>query len=193
MAGLSDFLIGTQDKLKQVPRLSTQQLGLQNNIGNSAQQLLPQVQQGFDFAPIAQQARTQFNTQTIPSLAERFTSLGAQGSSAFQGALGSAGAGLEEGLSALNSQYDFANQGQQQQLLLSLLGLSLQPQFENIFMPGQQGFLQNAGAGLGAGLGLLSGPGIGSAVGSGLGGLGALLRLLFGNNQQSKQPQVGAS
>ncbi len=192
MAGISDFLIGTQDQIKQVPRLSAQQLGLHNNAGNAANQLLPQVQQGFNFAPIAQQARTQFNTQTIPSLAERFTAMGNQGSSDFRAALGSAGAGLEEGLAGLQSQYDFANQGQQQQLLLSLLGLGLQPQFENIFMPGQQGFLQNLGASLGGGLGALAGPGIGTAASAGIGGLGALLKLLLGN-QQGQQGQQGVS
>lgn len=161
MAGVVDslkqFLIGQPGQLQQFPRLSPQQLGLQSSLGGSAQQLLPQVQQGFDFAPIAQQARTQFNTQTVPSLAERFTSLGAQNSSAFQGALGQAGAGLEESLAGLQSKYGLAQQGQQQQLLLALLGMALQPQFENAYFPSRPGLFQGLAGGLGSGLGTLGG------------------------------------
>ena len=50
------------------------------------------------FEPMAERARSQFQTQTIPSLAERFTSMGegAQRSSGFQRALGGAGVDLEE-------------------------------------------------------------------------------------------------
>ena len=59
---------------------------------------------GMDFEPLRQQAMTQFNTQTVPSLAERFTSLGGgQRSSAFQGALGQAGAGLQENLAGMQT------------------------------------------------------------------------------------------
>jgi hypothetical protein len=161
MAGMLDslkqFLVGSPGQLQQFPRLSPQQLQLQGQAGNAAQQLLPGTQQGFNFAPIAQQARTQFNTQTIPSLAERFTSLGGQGSSAFQGALGQAGAGLEEGLAGLESKFGLANQGQQQQLLLALLGMALQPQHENAYFPSRPGLLQGLGGGLGSGLGTLGG------------------------------------
>lgn len=124
-------------------------------------QLLQQTNQRTQagFAPLAQKATTQFNTQTIPSLAERFTAMGGgQNSSAFQGALGSAGAGLQENLAGLESQYNLQQGGQQQNLLLSLLGLFLRPQFENNFMAGGQGIFH----------------GLAGGVGQGLGGLGAL-------------------
>lgn len=66
------------------------------------------------FEPIAQDARRQFNTQTVPGLAERFTAFGGgqggQRSSAFQGALGSAGANLESQLAALRADYGLRNQ-----------------------------------------------------------------------------------
>lgn len=73
-------------------------------------QQLQQGMQNADFGGIENAARRNFQTQTIPSIAERFTAFGnGQRSSAFQGALGSAGANLESQLGALRSQY-----GQQQ-------------------------------------------------------------------------------
>lgn len=85
-----------------------------------------------DFAPIEAQARKGFAENTIPSIAERFSSLGAQGSSAFGQQLGAAGAGLETDLAALRSQY---NMGQQQNLQ-NLLRIGLQPQYEAFYQPG---------------------------------------------------------
>lgn len=85
-----------------------------------------------DFAPIEAQARKGFSENTIPSIAERFSSLGAQGSSAFGQQLGAAGAGLETDLAALRSQY---NMGQQQSLQ-NLLRIGLQPQYEAFYQPG---------------------------------------------------------
>lgn len=84
----------------------------------------------------------QFNEQIVPGLAERFTSLGAQDSSAFRQALGAAGADLMERLAALRgnlglqgssiglgySQLPMTRQGQQQQYAQNLLGSSLVPQ-----------------------------------------------------------------
>lgn len=82
------------------------------------------------FEPMAERARSQFQTQTIPSLAERFTSMGegAQRSSGFQQALGGAGVDLEEMLASLGSQYAL----QSVPAYSSLLGLGLQPKYENI-------------------------------------------------------------
>lgn len=77
---------------------------------------------GVPFGPIADQAKYNFATQTVPQLAQRFA--GGPGgdamrSSAFQGALGSAGAGLNYNLAALGSQHEFQNQG----ILQNLAGL----------------------------------------------------------------------
>jgi hypothetical protein len=127
-------------------------MGLQNQ---SIQQALSLLQGGkapgsFDFAPIAQQARTQFQTQTIPGLAERFTAMGGgQRSSAFQSALGRAGAGFEENLAGLQSKYGLAQQGQNTQLLQLLLGMGSQPSYESAYFPGQPGLLQSAAPALG--------------------------------------------
>lgn len=129
-----------QPKPYTLPTRAPNQIGAQNQLlqmGLSGIQNLPQP----SFEPIAERARTQFNTQTIPGLAERFTSLGGgQRSSAFQGALGQAGAGLEEALAALGSQFGLQQRGQDQNFLSNLLGMGLSPQFENIIPQGQGGF-----------------------------------------------------
>jgi hypothetical protein len=122
----------------QLPTVTPGQAGIKGAAGNQALKTLQGLGGGqFNFEPIAQQARTQFQQQTVPGLAERFTSLGggAQRSSAFQGALGQAGAGLEQGLAALQSQYGLKQQGLQQQLLKMLLSTSLSPEFQNVENP----------------------------------------------------------
>jgi len=149
--------------LRQFPLLTQPQQGLQQNILSMLPQLLSSTsQQGFDFKPIAEQARTQFQQQTIPSIAERFTGLNAQGSSAFKQSLGQAGAGLEQGLGALQSQYGLQQQGLNQQLLSNLLHHGLQPSMENVYFPRQQSFSEGffpslAQGGLSALLKLLTG------------------------------------
>lgn len=127
-------------------------------------QLLQQTNQRTQggFEAIKNKAITNFNTDTIPSLAERFTAMGNnRNSSAFQGALGSAGAGLQENLAGLESQYNLQQGGQQQNLLLSLLGLFLRPQFENNFMAGGQGIFHGLAQGVGQGIGGLGAASVG--------------------------------
>ncbi len=101
----------------------------------------------FDFAPIEQQAREGFEQKTIPSIAERFSSLGSggsQGSSAFGQQLGAAGAGLETELAAMKQDYGL----RQQQMLHELLGIGLKPQFESLYRPGSEGFGKELGKNL---------------------------------------------
>ena len=89
-------------------------------------------------------------------LAERFASLGSnKRSSGFEGQLGSAAAGLEEGLAGLESKYNLAAGGQQNQLLSLLLNLAMQPQFESAYRPGTSGLLGGLAGGVGQGLGSL--------------------------------------
>jgi hypothetical protein len=169
--------------IQQIPTISPQQQGLQNNIINQSQGLLNKATQGVDFDPIEQRARSQFNTRTVPSLAERFTSLGGgQRSSAFQGALGSASSDLEQGLAALRSQFGLQQQGQQNNLLSSLLGYGFQPGFENVSQPGW---------------GSLFGQGVGQGIGSSIEYIPQLLQHLQQMRQQQdggqsqQQPQIG--
>src|ERR1700684_1866670 len=99
----------TPGQLKQLSTVTPGQGNIIGQAGTSGLDLLKRIQGNqFNFEPIAQQARTQFNTQTIPSIAERFASMGSGGSqrsSSFANALGSAGSGLEQSLAALRSQY----------------------------------------------------------------------------------------
>src|ERR1700687_41204 len=91
---------------------------------------LQQGRQNANFDAQEERARRNFSTQTIPSIAERFTAFGNnQRSSAFQNALGSAGSDLESQLANLRSQY-----GQQQ--------LAYGSQQHLNYVPGQEGFLQ---------------------------------------------------
>lgn len=182
---------------QQIPTLTPQQLGVKGQASNQALQMLQGLGGGnFNFEPIAQQARTQFQTQTLPGLAERFTSLGsgAQRSSAFQGALGQAGAGLEEGLAGLKSQYGLQQQGLNQNLLQLLLGHSLSPEADTLINEGEPGALSQLGPILGQLLPFLPQiigsfvPG-GSAIGTGLSAGFNALKGLFGGGQK-QQPQT---
>jgi hypothetical protein len=187
---------------QQIPTLTPQQLGVKGQVSNQALQMLQGLGGGnFNFEPIAQQARTQFQTQTVPGLAERFTSLGsgAQRSSAFQGALGQAGAGLEEGLGALRSQYGLQQQGLNQNLLQMLLGHSLSPEADTLISQGEPGLLQELGPVIGqllpylpALIGSFFGP-AGTAAGAGVGAGFNALKGLFSGGGQRQQTQTQAT
>jgi len=165
----SSFWTGSKAGTQLFPTQTPQQNQLANQSIQSALGLL-QGGGGPDysgFEPIANQAKSQFYEDIIPSLAERFTSLGggAQNSSAFQGALGKQGAALAEGLAALRSQYGLQQQGLTNQRLGTLLSGGMQPQFQSAYMPAQPGFLQNLGSGLAGGAGLLGSLGLKSLFG----------------------------
>ena len=189
MANWSDYIFGGEGKLNTLPIYNQQQQGIQNQGLQYLAQLLQALQQqgqqqgggmqalgglggyssrGGDFAPIAQQAMKQFASDTVPGLAERFTAIGgggtSLGSSGFQGALGAAGAGLQENLAALGSQYglqqrglDINQQGQNQGNIINLLRTLLTPQNEYMYTPGRQGFLPAAAQGVGTAAGIYGG------------------------------------
>lgn len=140
---LGKSLLGSEGQTLQTQRFGPEQISALNQLLQQGISGLGQ-QKPFDFAPIAQQAREQFAQQTVPSLAERFTALGGQRSSAFPQALGQAGSQLESNLAAQGAQFGMQGQDQQNRLLLSLLGLGLTPQFENAYRPGTPGLLGSA-------------------------------------------------
>lgn len=177
--GAASSLTSKKPGLKKVPTMSQGQQGLQNQI---LQLLQGQLGQGGPFSQaqgylqnllsgspqstsaFEAPAMRQFNEQIIPGLAERFSGLGAgsQSSSAFQQALGQAGAGLSENLQALRS----GLQGGAAQQLLGLpsqfLGAGFQSPFA--YMQTQGGgrlsnLLGSFGQGIAPGLGQLSGYG----------------------------------
>lgn len=119
-----------------------------------------QARKPFDFGPIKEQAVSDFRTEGIPTLAERFTAMGGgQRSSAFEGALGSAEGGLRRDLASLESQYNLQQQGQDDTFFQNLLRLGLVPRSENLYFPSSpgalQGLAQGAGQAAGTGLSLL--------------------------------------
>lgn len=143
--------LGKSAKIKKNQLYTPEQQGVLN-------QQLQMGQQNANPLGLEQRARQQFQTQTIPSIAERFARMGQnRGSSGLVGQLGAAGSDLESQLAALRSQY-----GQQQ------LQLGLRPQFENYLQPGGHTFASGALSGLGQGL---SGAGMsglqGNMIGSG--------------------------
>lgn len=180
----------TPAQVKQVPIYNQQQTNVLDQLRGLGLQGL-QNQSQFNFEPIAQQARTQFKTQTIPTIAERFQNItpnsSDRGSSGLIGSLGAAGAGLEQGLAALKSQYGLQQQNQQNSLYQNLLGLGLMPQTENFYSGEQPGFLESAGGAAGSTLlqllplllgGVFGGP-VGAAAGGATGsGLSVLLSSL---------------
>ena len=148
------FWSSTPGQFQQAPSQFNQQQ--QGGFMQALQMALSQLQnpqQGFE--PIAQQARSQFETQTLPGLIEQFTAGAPSGerSSAFAGALGSAGAGLEQNLASMGSQYGLQQQGLSQ----NLLGMGLTPQNQFAYQPQQQSgimnLLQSLSSGVGFGLG----------------------------------------
>lgn len=157
--------------------LQTGMGGLQNLAGSIGQD---------QFSPIAQEATRRFEQETVPGLAERFTSLGggARQSSGFQQTVGQAGAGLQSQLAALQSQMGMQQRGQDIGLLQNLLGLGLTPQYQTQVIPAQRGELSQFGGQLGSTIlrllpfliGALAGGPAGAAGGAAVGGgLNALL------------------
>lgn len=141
--GVKKALFGEEGFQKNLQRFTPEQQDILNK-------LLSMGMQNADFSGIENRARQQFQTQTVPSLAERFTSMGGPGSqggqrsSAFVASLGGAGADLESKLAALRGQF-----GMQQ------LGLGLTPSFEAGWMPRQPGILEQGGQQLMSSLPLL--------------------------------------
>ena len=144
LGALGGGLVGGFDKsgkeggIQQAQTYTPQQQNILQFLQQQGHQGLQNPYQGF--APIAQQARNQFNQQTVPGLAQRFASMGQNSlsSPSFASQLGQSGAGLEEALAALQSQY-----GQQyQQNALQQLALGLSPQFENFYLNSQPGLTE---------------------------------------------------
>lgn len=149
MQQLLGSLQGQSSNIQQSPLYQQGSSFLQNLLSGS-----PEATAAFE-APYMRQ----FNEQIVPGLAERFTGLGAQSSSAFTQALGSAGASLQEQLASLrgNLGLQAAGQGLQyaQQPIsnyqgMAGLGLGTQTQ---AYAPKQQPFWQRLLLGLSGGVG----------------------------------------
>tara|TARA_R110002126_G_scaffold51939_1_gene141838 strand:+ start:11631 stop:12158 length:528 start_codon:yes stop_codon:yes gene_type:complete len=141
MAGIFDFLFGSDDKTEQLPSMSPEQtqflqqlmqmLGGEGQLGQGQEEALSGLRELMDPSSAAQQRfadpyMQQFQQQTIPGIAEQFAGAGggALSSSGFGQALGSASAGLQSQLAQLKS-------GLQQQSAQDIMG-----QFQNLSQQG---------------------------------------------------------
>lgn len=200
------FFRDTPASTTQIARYTPEQEGLQNQaLSQSLRGLgglsLPgdKLTSSFDFAPIAQNAQANFQQNTIPSLAERFTSLGygtgnALSSPVFAQQAGQAGAGLEGELARLAAEYGLQKQGleqgeraQQANNLFNILNTGLGERFDTLYQPAQKSGFKRLLGGLGsaavqAGAAYLGGP-AGLAAAQGL--TGAL-----GGQNNNQQPSM---
>jgi len=164
----SQTLWGSTPGVQQFPeRYSPQQRQFQQQSIPLLMNILSQVSQPSDISGLTSNIRRQFETKTIPSLAERFVGHGGstpQGSSAFQSALGGAAAGLESNLGALQTQASMQDKDRLLKLFGLLSGIAQTPQKEFYGVPGTQG--------------LFSPGNIGGTLGGIGGGIGTLLSLL---------------
>lgn len=152
------FFMGRPERVQQLQQFTPEQ---QNALSQLLQMGLGGMGQ-FDFAPIEAEARRGFSETTLPSIAERFTSMGGgQRSSAFQQVLGQAGAGLEGQLAAMKQNYNL----QRQPLFQQMAQMGLSNRFENILRPRDVGFLEKSSQGL---LDLIGGAAGGTAQGAGM-------------------------
>lgn len=145
-----DFLFGEGEKTQQFQNYTPEQRNTLNQLLSGGTSQIPQ---GFDFIsqilsndPEMMQkfeapTRRAFEEQTLPSIAERFTGMNAQKSSAFGQQLGQAGQRLEESLASQRAGRGFQALGSLQQLL----GTGLTQQYENALRPRQPGALEEGG------------------------------------------------
>lgn len=137
LAGL--FGGGKKERFIQPPR-TKQQMDLINLLLGQGSQMLQNPYAGFE--PIARDTERRFQQQIIPSLAERFSSMGdnALSSPSFATQVGQATTGLGEALASLQAQYGQQNQRN----ALSMLSLGMSPLLENYYQPRSPGFGEQA-------------------------------------------------
>jgi len=147
-------------KVTQTPTMTPLQNKTLDDLLSYASQNIKDPYKGFE--PIAQEARSKYATETIPTLAQRFASAGGLGSSGFKGSLEQSGTDLERMLASMQSQFG----NQRVSSLSGLVGLGATPRFENLVQMPQYQPRQSTGSSLGSLLGM--------GLGAGLGGLGPL-------------------
>ncbi len=170
MSALSNFLFGKKGRFEEIERFTPEQKSIFSQILENIKtplgmgfqnlmQLLSGSQEGLE--TYQRPAMRQFEQEIMPSIAERFSGLGAQRSSAFGQQLGQAGASLAENLASQRANLQSQALGQLQQLL----GLGMTPQFETLYRPATSGFLGSLAPALGQGMGLGSSLGLLSLMG----------------------------
>lgn len=132
-----NFLFGKGSSTEQIPRLNPEQQDALSQLLQTGMSTIQDPEKGFE--PIARQAKSRFEQEGIPSIAERFTSMGqgAQRSSDFMGALGSARAGLDENLAGMQANYGMQNK----QFGSQLAQTGMTPGFDPLYQPKSYGLL----------------------------------------------------
>lgn len=165
--GAKDFLLGTGAETKREPIYSPEQESLVNQILGGLQQQIPLGLQNLQnilggdpetLEAFARPARREFEEETLPTIAERFTSTfgpGSQRSSGFIQAVAEAGRRKSEDVASQRR----GLQSEALQQLLSFLGVGLSPREYQYRLPRQRGFLENLllAVAKGAGAGLTGG------------------------------------
>jgi hypothetical protein len=127
--GIKKFLFGTpgtKGGVQQFANRTPEQMAVQSQILQKAWGAINGNQ--FDFSPIEEKAKQDFQRETIPTIMERYKG------GALNRALSAAGKDLKLGLAGLKQQHVLG----QQALNQNLLQLGLAPQFENAFISGDQ-------------------------------------------------------
>lgn len=149
----NDFWWGQPEAIMQFGRFTPAQQDIFKQLLMSGMNQLQNPMEGFE--PLRKRAMTQFNQQIVPSLAERFGAVtNARASSpSFLSQLSSAGAGLQENLADMESQY------KQQSLInaMQMLGMAATPQYENMFRARTPGLFESLIPGLSAAGGQMAG------------------------------------
>ena len=147
------FFTGTPERYEQIQNMTPGQQGAAGQGLSAGLKMLNDPQQQFDPAANEQLARRNFEQNTLPMLTSRFTNGGGANSSAFANALGGAGADLETNLAAMRSHMGMQQQQMNNQRMMSLLGLGMQPQFDTAHFQGDQGLFGGMAQGLTQGIG----------------------------------------
>jgi len=145
MASFYEQLFGSGPQVKSLETYNPQQKAFQGQSLQNAAGLLGNLSKPSDISGITNSIRRNFETQTIPSLAERFTSLGGSGqrSSAFANALGRAGSDLESNIGVLETQNQQQDLSRLQNLFSLLSSLGNMPQQQHYQEQGKPGFFGN--------------------------------------------------
>ena len=171
LSGIGSYLFGGEDKPDEFKQA-------QMNLLRSLQR--PSQFQSVGFGPQEERARQQFQQQTVPSLAERFTGIGGQRSSAFGQQLGGAAADLESQLAGMRGQHELGQQ--QAQMQHQGLEQSRLSQLMNMLQGQQETGLRQQQLGQ---------QGRQFGISSLIGGLGKLGELGLGAGQLASRHQLG--
>lgn len=131
-------MFGKPEKLQQQPLFSPEIMKLKNMMGPQIWEQIMGNQ--FDFQPIEDLTRQNFQSKTMPSLMNRFNMGNDRGSGSQWAGMQNAGQGLDAQLAAMRQGYGQQRQG----LLASLMPSAMGQSFENVNRPAQAGGMEQA-------------------------------------------------